>query len=209
MDSKAHWENVYRTRLPTEVSWFQPNAARSLALIRQVNPPPGDSIIDIGGGASTLVDDLLDAGYCDITVLDLSGTALGITRSRLGDRERAVRWIEADLLEVSLPEAAYAVWHDRAVFHFLTTPDSRARYLAQVRKAVRPGGHVLIATFAEDGPTRCSGLEVARFSTDGLHALLGGGFEPLTNEREEHVTPAGITQAFNYCLYRVDRSAGG
>ena len=204
MDPKSHWERIYRTKLPTQVSWYQPHALRSLDLIRRVSPPPNGSIIDVGGGASTLIDDLLDAGYHDLTVLDLSATALAETRTRLGAQAGAVRWIEADILNASLPQECYSVWHDRAVFHFLTAPADRASYIAQVRRAVRPGGFVLIATFADDGPTRCSGLEVQRYSREALHAEFGLPFRLIASEREEHITPAGVVQAFIYCLCRVD-----
>jgi len=204
MDPKSHWERVYHSKLPTQVSWYQPHALRSLNLIRRVRPPPDGAIIDVGGGASTLIDDLLDAGYHDLTVLDLSATALAESRARLGARANDVRWIEADILEAPLPKAGYSVWHDRAVFHFLTAPADRARYVAQVRQAVRPGGFVLVATFADDGPTRCSGLEVIRYSPEALHDEFGGPFRLLTSEREEHVTPGGLRQAFIYCLCRTD-----
>src|SRR5437016_9550391 len=168
MDFKAHWESIYRNKLPTQVSWYQLHARRSLDLIGRVSPPPGGAIIDVGGGASTLIDDLLDAGYHDLTVLDLSAAALAVARGRLGARANAVRWAEADVLNASLPRAGYSVWHDRAAFHFLIEPADRARYLAKVREAVRPGGFVLVATFADDGPSRCSGLEVARYSPEAL-----------------------------------------
>jgi SAM-dependent methyltransferase len=203
MDPKAHWEHIYRTKPPTQVSWYQPHAQRSLDLIRRVSPPPAGAIIDVGGGASTLVDDLLDAGYRDLTVLDLSATALAQARSRLGSHAGMVRWMEADVLNASLPEAGYSVWHDRAVFHFLTAPADRARYVAQVRGAVRAGGFVLVATFADDGPTRCSGLEVERYSAEALHAEFGSPFQLVASEREGHITPSGGRQAFIYCLCRV------
>src|SRR3989442_807916 len=204
MDLKSHWEDIYRNKLPTQVSWYQPHALRSWSLIRRVSPSPDGAIIDVGGGASTLIDDLLGAGYHDLTVLDLSATALAEARTRLGARANAVRWIEADILEASLPKAGYSVWHDRAVFRFLTAPDDRARYVAQVRRAVRSGGFVLVATFADDGPTRCSGLEVNRYSSDALHAEFGAPFRLMASEREQHVTPGGVRQAFIYCLCRVD-----
>src|SRR2546425_7002098 len=127
MDLKSHWEHIYRHKLPTQVSWYQPHALRSLDLIRRVNPPPDGVIIDVGGGASTLIDDLLDAGYHDLTVLDLSAAALAVARTRLGTRASTVRWVEADILNASLPETGYSVWHDRAAFHFLTAPTDRAR----------------------------------------------------------------------------------
>jgi ubiquinone/menaquinone biosynthesis C-methylase UbiE len=207
MDRKAHWEQVYRTRAPTQVSWFQPHASRSLELIRRVSPPPGGPVVDVGGGASTLVDDLLDAGYPDLTVLDLSANSLALARARLGARSEAVRWMEADILELPLPEAAYRVWHDRAVFHFLTAPRDRERYVAQVRRAVAPGGFVMVATFADDGPTKCSGLDVKRYSAEALHAEFGAPFRLVAGEREEHLTPAGARQAFVYCLCRVGPGA--
>ena len=204
MDFKAHWESIYRNKLPTQVSWYQVHARRSLDLIRRVSPPPDGSIIDVGGCASTLIDDLLDAGYHDLTVLDLSAAALAVARARLGSRANAVRWIEADVLDASLPKTGYTVWHDRAAFHFLTDPADRARYVAKVSEAVRPGGFVLVATFADDGPTRCSGLEVARYSPGALHAEFGTPFQLMASEREVHITPAGVRQAFIYCLSRID-----
>jgi len=204
MDRKSHWEQIYRNKLPTQVSWYQLHALRSLELIRRVSPPPDGAIIDVGGLASTLIDDLLDTGYHDLTVLDLSAAALAVARARLGTRANTVRWVEADVLSASLPKTGYSVWHDRAAFHFLTAPADRARYVAQVRQAVRPGGFVLVATFADDGPTRCSGLEVTRYSREALHAEFGAPFQLIASEREEHVTPGGVRQAFIYCLCRVD-----
>jgi SAM-dependent methyltransferase len=208
VDLKSHWERIYRDKLPTQVSWYQLHALRSLDLIRRVSPPPDGAIIDVGGGASTLIDDLLDAGYHDLTVLDLSAAALAETRTRLGAQAGGVRWIEANILDAPLPKAGFSVWHDRAVFHFLTAPVDRARYVAQVRQAVRPGGFVLVATFADDGPTRCSGLQVARYSPEALHAEFGAPFQLMASEREEHVTPAGVRQAFIYCLCRIDEDGG-
>jgi len=204
VDLKSHWDGIYRDKLPTQVSWYQLHARRSLDLIRRVSPPLDGAIIDVGGGASTLVDDLLDAGYHDLTVLDLSAAALAVARRRLGTRANTVRWVEADVLDASLPKTGYSVWHDRAAFHFLTAPADRTRYVAQVRQAVRVGGFVLVATFADDGPTRCSGLEVARYSPESLHAEFGTSFQLMASEREEHVTPAGVCQAFIYCLSRLD-----
>lgn len=204
MDPKSHWERIYNTKLPTQVSWYQPHALRSLDLISRVHPPPDGAIIDVGGGASTLIDDLLDAGYHDLTVLDISPTALAGTRARLSAQAGSVRWIEADILDAPLPKARYSVWHDRAVFHFLTASPDRARYVAQVRRAVQSGGFVLVATFAEDGPTRCSGLEVKRYSPEALHAEFGAPFRLMASEREEHITPGGALQLFTYCLCRMN-----
>ena len=204
MDPKSHWDRIYRDKLPTQVSWYQPHALRSLDLIRRVSPPPDGAIIDVGGGASTLIDDLLDAGYQDLTVLDISASALARTRARLGTQASSVRWIEAHILDAPLPKAGYTVWHDRAAFHFLTMPADRARYVAQVRRAVRPGGFVLVATFADDGPTRCSGLEVKRYSPEALHAEFGAPCRLMASEREEHITPGGALQVFTYCLCRMN-----
>jgi len=204
MNSKAHWETIYRTKRPDEVSWFQRAPRISLDLIRRVATDPTASIIDVGGGASTLVDGLVAAGYGDVTVLELSSAALDQARRRLGAAVARVRWVEADVLATELPQAAFDVWHDRAVFHFLTSPADRARYVTQVRRAMRSGGHVIVATFAHDGPTKCSGLPVARYTPDGLHGEFGAGFRLLDSVREEHVTPSGARQAFIYCLCQAE-----
>jgi SAM-dependent methyltransferase len=203
-DAEGHWERVYQTKEPTEVSWYQPEAQLSLELIRRVAPDPDAPVIDIGGGASTLVDGLLDAGYRSVTVLDLAPTALALAQQRLGERAGLVTWIATDALTASLPPAGYAVWHDRAVFHFLTNARDRMRYVAQTRRAVRPGGYTLVASFGPVGPTRCSGLDVVRYSPDALHAEFGTGFQLLDSVPEEHHTPTGATQAFVYCLCRVE-----
>lgn len=204
MKEKEHWEAVYDTKAVDAVSWFQPHAAMSLALIRRVAPSLDSPIIDVGAGASVLVDELLEAGYRDLTVLDIAGAALSAAQARLGsDRSRRVVWIEGDVRSAPLRDAYYGVWHDRAVFHFLTDPADRAAYVRQVRHAVRPGGYVLIATFADDGPTKCSGLPVARYSPDALHAEFGAAFDLVATEREAHTTPTGTRQAFVYCLCRL------
>lgn len=200
VDLKAHWENVYRSKRPTEVSWYQAEAALSLRLIQQLIPARHAPIIDVGGGASVLVAQLQAAGYTDLTVLDLSAAALAAAQSRLGARGEGIHWIEGDILTSALPHGAFTFWHDRAVFHFLTEPGARARYVAQVRHAVPIGGYVVVATFAEDGPTRCSGLEVRRYSPTALHSEFGAGFRFVGAEREEHQTPGGGLQAFTYCV---------
>jgi ubiquinone/menaquinone biosynthesis C-methylase UbiE len=201
-DQKAHWETVYRTKRADEMSWFQREPAISLDLIRRAAPETSARIIDVGGGASRLVDELFRAGYSDVTVLDLSSTALAQARARLGGAAGRMHWLEADVLNASLPDAQFDLWHDRAVFHFLTSPSDRDAYLAQVRRAVRSGGHVLVATFAEDGPTKCSGLPVARYSADALRDELGRAFQLVESTREQHVTPSGTRQSFVYCLCR-------
>lgn len=200
MDRKAHWEQVYRTKPPTSVSWYQPEAALSAQLIEQIAPDRTTAIIDVGAGASVLVDHLLDAGYLDLTVADIAGAALELSRDRLGPRAAAVQWLEGDIVHATLRPARFQLWHDRAVFHFLTEAADRAAYLAQVTRALAPGGHLLLATFAEDGPTRCSGLDVVRYSPEALLAELGDGFEAIEAQREEHHTPAGSVQYFTYLV---------
>lgn len=201
MSSRSHWEHIHTTRAATSASWYQPHAARSLGLIRRVAEPPTAAIIDVGGGASTLVDDLLAAGYEHPTVLDLSDTALAVARERLGPHAGRVRWIAGDVTAIGLSGHAYDVWHDRAVFHFLTDEDERRAYVAQLTHALKPGGHAIIATFALDGPTECSGLPVMRYSPATLHAELGTAFMLVEHSDEAHVTPAGRTQHFVYCLF--------
>lgn len=199
MQSKNHWEQVYATKTATEVSWYQPHATRSLDLIRGIGLAADAAIIDVGGGASMLVDDLLDDGYRDLSVLDLSGEALAIARERLGQRANAVRWIEADATSADLPRQRYDVWHDRAVFHFLTNEADRRAYVGQVMRAVKPGGHVIVATFAPDGPTQCSGLPVVQYDPDSLHGEFGPAFVLVEHDDESHVTPGGRIQHFVYC----------
>ena len=202
MDAKSHWENIYQTKRADEVSWFQREPSVSLALIGKAAPDLTARIIDVGGGPSSLVDRLLSVGYSNLTVLDVSATALARARLRVGERTSHVAWIEADITSAALPAASFDVWHDRAVFHFLTNAGDREAYIQRVRHAVRPGGHVIVATFAEDGPTRCSGLPVTRYSAASLHEEFDGGFQLLDSVRENHLTPAGHMQSFVYCLCR-------
>jgi len=202
MQSKDHWETVYSTKASDAVSWFQPHADFSVGLIKATGVGHDASIIDVGGGASTLVDDLLANGYTDLTVLDLSASALAAARKRLGSKASAVRWIEADITKADLSANKFDVWHDRAVFHFLTTPEDRAAYVRTVFRSVKPGGHVIVATFAEDGPNQCSGLPVMRYRPDELHAEFGEAFSLLHHEKEAHHTPSGTVQQFVYCYCR-------
>lgn len=204
MQSRDHWENVYSSKSADGVSWFQEHAEQSLRLIRGMRLSRSAAIIDVGGGASTLVDDLLADGYSELSVLDLSAAALQQSQARLGERARAVRWIEGDITRVDLPWRAFDVWHDRAVFHFLTEPKDRQAYVRQVLHSVKPGGHVIVATFAEDGPLQCSGLPVARYSPDGLHAEFGAPFTLVEHLHEEHHTPFGTMQKFVYCYCRTN-----
>lgn len=203
MDSKGHWENVYTAKTPDSVSWFQPHAAKSLNLIRSLCIDKSANIIDVGGGASTLVDDLLNEGYAHLSVLDLSAAALSIARSRLGEAASQVKWLQADVTQLEIETHSVDVWHDRAVFHFLTTQMDRDRYVASVLKAVKPGGYVIVATFAEDGPEQCSGLPVRRYAANQLHSQFGAPFELLGHEKETHKTPFGTEQSFIYCYCRV------
>jgi SAM-dependent methyltransferase len=201
VDHRQHWEAVYRSRAADQVGWFQPHAVSSLRLIADCAGPDAH-IIDVGGGASVLVDDLLDAGYRNLTVLDLAESALAFSRARLGARAASVQWIAADITRAELPAARYDVWHDRAVFHFLTNPADRARYVEQALKSVKPGGHVIIAAFGPGGPLQCSGLDVVRYAPDALHAEFGAPFRLIGHETEIHRTPAGGEQEFVYCYCR-------
>ncbi len=203
MQLKDHWENVYSTKATNAVSWYQPHADLSLGLIMGTGVARDAAIIDVGGGASTLVDDLLINEYRNVTVLDLSAAALEAARHRLGEANASkVRWVDADITKTDLPAARYDVWHDRAVFHFLTSPEDRAAYVKAVFRSVKPGGHVIVATFAEDGPLQCSGLPVVRYSADGLHAEFGDSFQLLRHSKEAHHTPSGNVQQFVYCYCR-------
>jgi SAM-dependent methyltransferase len=205
MDARKHWNDVYTTKGPENVSWFRPHLERSLALLEAANVSRNGGVIDVGGGASTFVDDLLDRGYTNITVLDLSRAALDAARVRLGECASRVQWICADVTDTRLPVEAYDFWHDRAVFHFLRDPRARERYVAAVRRSLKPGGHIVVATFGPHGPEKCSGLEVLRFTPEALHAEFGSDFERLASETEIHTTPWGTEQEFVYCYCRMPK----
>lgn len=198
-DPSKHWEQVYQTKSAHALSWFQVHASRSLEIIRSIGADRAAGIIDVGGGASPLVDDLLDDGFRRVTVLDLSDSALAVARQRLGAKSVLASWIAGDIRSVALPERSYDIWHDRAVFHFLTEACDRQAYVRQVMKAVKPGGHVIVATFAPDGPAQCSGLPVARYAPEQLHGEFGPAFDLLEHAFEEHATPWGAIQHFVYC----------
>jgi SAM-dependent methyltransferase len=200
MDRKEHWERVYGMRPTTQVSWYAPYLARSIAMIRAVADPSAE-IIDVGGGASTLVDDLLALGYTKVSVLDISSTALAVARHRLGARAEMVKWIAGDVTSVHLPTGAYDVWHDRAVFHFLTEPADRRAYVSRATGSLRPGGHAILAAFSPEGPTRCSGLDVVRYSAESMGRELGSAFALKEEAHESHRTPSGAEQKFIYCLF--------
>jgi SAM-dependent methyltransferase len=202
MSDPAHWEAVYRGKPATDVSWFQPRLAQSLRLIDACALPPTAHVVDVGGGASTLVDDLLARGFTDLTVIDLARAALEQSQQRLGDQAHAVRWLAGDVTTPLLDPASVDLWHDRAVLHFLVDGAQRTAYVAQLLRALRPGGYALIATFAPDGPERCSGLPVARYAPEDIVTVLGPSFELIDSAHESHQTPRGATQSFAYALCR-------
>ena len=198
---KSHWESVYTTKDENQVSWFQQDPAPSLELIGLARPTPETAIVDIGGGASRLVDGLLARGFKRVTVLDLSQAALEAARVRLGEAASKVEWVVADVTRWS-PAHTFDIWHDRAAFHFLVDPADRSAYVASLKQAVRPGGHVVIGTFAIDGPEKCSGLPVNRYDAASLTEELGEGFELLDSRRQDHATPWNVTQRFQFCVFR-------
>lgn len=200
-DRVSHWETVYATRNTHEVSWYQIRPDVSLGLIAKLGLRANDLIIDVGGGASSLVDHLLDLGHTDLTVLDISVAALDAVKARLGARAASVRWLTGDITREK-PAGPYRLWHDRAVFHFLTEADDRRNYATTLAAAVPAGGHAIVATFAEDGPERCSNLPVCRYSPEQLAKELGADFALVESLRETHVTPAQGEQKFIYCRFR-------
>lgn len=203
-DASAHWEQVYQTRPATEVSWFRPHLERSLALIEAAAPQREARILDVGGGASTLVDDLLARGYRHLSVLDLSAAALRTARDRLGALATGVNWLQADARSTGLDAQSIDVWHDRAVFHFLTDEADRTAYVREVTRVLKPGGHLIIATFALDGPQQCSGLPVVRYDAGGLARVFGDGFRLEAQAAEAHTTPGGKLQSFiQACFSRI------
>ena len=198
----THWQNVYTKKGENEVSWFQENPAPSLELIAQAGATPASAIIDIGAGASRLVDSLIDRGFKDVTVLDLSEAALEAAKARLGSSAAQVDWIVADAT-VWEPLKAYDLWHDRATFHFLTEECDRAAYVARLERALKVGGYAIIATFALDGPERCSGLPVVRYDPAGLSQTLGRGLQLVHTQRHAHATPWGSDQSFQFSVFRA------
>lgn len=201
---QEHWDGVYGARSEDELTWFEATPSISLELVG-LYLRPGDALIDIGAGASRLVDALLDKGFRPLTVLDLSGSALEVSRQRLGDRGDGVNWIEADVTAWR-PDRDYVVWHDRAVFHFLTDAEARAAYAQAMSQALRPDGVAIIATFADDGPEKCSGLPVVRYAPEQLEQeltrLVPGQFEMISSRRHMHITPKGNRQSFQYSVFR-------
>ena len=201
MEAKSHWETIYQQKRPTDVSWYALHLHVSLELLARAGLSRDSRVIDVGGGASTLVDDLLDQGIKRLTVLDISGRAITASKVRLGDRAQGVNWIEADITEAPLPSHAYDLWHDRALFHFLTTINQRRRYLKTMRDALTPSGQVILATFGLQGPPRCSGLEIARYSPDTLQRELPE-FKLVEALEDAHQTPFHTVQQFIYCRFQ-------
>ena len=204
MNSKhAHWENVYQTKSSDGVSWYCEHLTKSLQLIKQSASSNTASIIDVGGGHATLVDDLLDEGFDNVSVLDISATAIAASKKRLGDRASQVTWLVGDITNIALSAQQYDIWHDRAVFHFLTEREQREAYVKQVARSVKLGGYVIVATFGENGPVKCSGLDVVRYNANMLHREFGNRFELIGSTTELHQTPFNTTQQFLYCYFKV------
>ena len=199
-DPRTHWQAVYARNAPEGGSWYASHLTLSVDLIRRVASQVA-RVIDIGGGHSTLVDDLLQEQYSNLTVLDISETALDCSRRRLGQANNLVRWLVGDILSCLLPGSHFDVWHDRAVFHFLTQPEQRTAYISQLSHALKPGGHVVMATFGPDGPMKCSGLATCRYDADSLAQALGSGFHLVESTIDLHNTPLGTQQQFLYCLF--------
>ncbi len=201
LDRQAHWQNVYRTKGERELSWSQPSPEPSLGLIEKFAHRPNASIVDIGGGASRLVDALHERGYRHLTVLDLSEAALQSAKDRLGTDATSVQWVAADATKWQPPQA-FDIWHDRAAFHFLVEPRDRDAYIARLHQRVTSGGHAIIATFALDGPEKCSGLPVQRYDHVALGAALGPDFSLLRHQPHHHITPWGAAQSFQFSVFR-------
>jgi 2-polyprenyl-3-methyl-5-hydroxy-6-metoxy-1,4-benzoquinol methylase len=204
MNRDRHWENVYKTKSPEEMSWYEPHLATSLEWILEAAPSHSSSIIDVGGGASTLADDLHARGFRSLTVLDISPTAIARSQERLGTAAGDINWIIGDVTHCSLPDAAFDIWHDRAVFHFLTEQEEKASYVKQLANSMKPSGQVIIATFSINGPRSCSGLTVSRYDTPSLQKEFGADFKIVKSETITHQTPSGAVQEFLY--YRIART---
>lgn len=204
MNIEAHWESVFTSKAADAVSWYRPHLETSLDLIERRTPGRSAAIVDVGAGESTLVDDLLARGYQEITILDVSKTAIETTRKRLGTAGDQVHWIAGDVTQDILPAGSFDVWHDRAVFHFLVDPRQRMMYVSSVLNAVKPGGHVIVSTFGPEGPVKCSGLDVIRYNAEALHGEFGRRFRIEESLQELHHTPWGTAQQFVYCCCKVE-----
>jgi SAM-dependent methyltransferase len=199
-DKRTHWESVYQTKNPETVSWYQPSLQVSLEFIRRTGLRKDAALVDVGGGASTLVDDLLTLEYSNITVLDISKQALDYSRARLGPRGKSVQWMVGDIIGVDTAQLNFDIWHDRAVFHFLVEEQDRKKYCKVLETSLRPGGFIIIATFGLNGPMKCSGLDIVRYDPHSLLLTLGDSFKLITSQVELHRTPSEMTQEFVYCL---------
>jgi len=202
MHPKDHWEQVYTTRLAEKLGWYKPRLDTSLAWIEELGLDRSSPLIDVGGGASTLVDDLVDAGYESITILDISENALAASKKRLGRQSELIMWLPGDVTTYSMPKHRFELWHDRAVLHFFVDPALQRAYRDNLIAALRPGGHAVIAAFAPEAPAKCSGLPVQRYEQHQLAGLLGDEFELRRSHREMHVTPGGVEQMYLYTLFR-------
>jgi len=200
IDRKSHWENIYQDKSALDVSWYQKEPTISLGLIRNTLLASDEPIIDVGGGASVLVDYLIKVGYTNIAVLDISENALACAKNRLGNHAQEVEWYESDITQFEAPHQ-FSLWHDRAVFHFLTTDSDRKNYIKVLKNSLRPGGHLIIAAFAIGGPTKCSGLDIVQYDGLKLKAELGKDFELLEEISEVHITPTNKEQKFMYFLF--------
>lgn len=197
--SQQHWETVYQEKAPEKLSWYAPQLSRSLDLIRRAAGSTNVAVLDVGGGGSTLVDDLLGEGYRDVHVLDIARAAIDVSKLRLGPAAERVHWWIGDVTGTQLPANRFDIWHDRAVFHFLTDRQARTAYVAAMARSVRLGGHVIVATFGPEGPTQCSGLDVVRYDAGSLHREFGVRFRLVESMIEQHRTPWSTAQQFLYC----------
>ena len=202
MNDPKHWNQIYSSRPANNVGWYKPHLEIPLAWIQSLDLGPQEPIIDVGGGASTLVDDLLAKGHKNLTVLDLSSSAIQITRKRLGNASGSVTWIVGDVTEVELPYQYYQLWHDRAVFHFLTDPESQQQYKETLIGSLKAGGNFIIGSFTPEAPPQCSGLPVKRYDADLLVQMFGDKFELKQHRNEMHTTPGGVKQSYIYCLFQ-------
>jgi SAM-dependent methyltransferase len=202
MNQKDHWQQVYSTRQTDNLGWYKPHLTTSMSWIKALNLAPEDPVIDVGGGVSTLVDDLLELDYQSVSVLDISDHAISAARQRLAKKAAMVTWLVGDITSIDLPTNYYKLWHDRAVFHFLTEQEQQQKYRHNLLKSLKPGGYLVIGTFAPEAPAICSGLPVQRYSPEQLVKALGEELELMRHHKELHITPGGVEQMYIYCQFR-------